>query len=293
MNKFATVNELKHTFLSGNVVLTKTIVIDNTEYKFKDSTSTHFKQLLDNKPSIVVYESSANNSWVALVWTNKNCSISPTDVQQLNVSNTSINEAEGNKLTISPKNIIGDTVSVTIKSIDVRSVKGKVDTGAEISSLHVDKYEINSESGRVKFTSKVLSPNIITLPLYDHQAVKSANGVQYRPVVELDVKINDRVIPNVLFNLSDRAHMDYPILIGKNVLEKGKFLIDPSLSEQTINWEVLTSVVTENLPAVEPVVDDETIKEVYDLLKNKDVKFSDLIKYIKTEITESFNDLEH
>ena len=41
------------------------------------------------------------------------------------------------------------------------------------------------------------------------------------------IKMNGLVI-EAEFTLADRAHMNYPLLIGQNILKKGNFLIDPN-----------------------------------------------------------------
>ena len=127
--------------------------------------------------------------------------------------------------------VLGDSTEVTFVTLRGHNLKGKVDTGADVSSLHVDHWHIDNVKKTVSFSSKALTggDTVITLPLQDQQAVKSAgNGVKYRPIIALDVKINGKLLNNVLFNLSDRTGMEYPVLVGKNILERGKFTINPS-----------------------------------------------------------------
>lgn len=130
-----------------------------------------------------------------------------------------------------PANEIGSTVEVKFTNISNNTVlTGKVDTGADISSLHATEYRIGDN--RVTFTCPELSNNNITVPLITQQAVKSSDGGQeYRPVIALNVKINDKLMTNVEFNLNDRGNMKFPVLIGKNILVKGGFKIDPRLDE--------------------------------------------------------------
>ena len=124
--------------------------------------------------------------------------------------------------------VIGDVV---ILKIDLPSgtgaIKGKVDTGAEICSLHAD--QIQMSEGSVKFINKELSDNVITAPLTEKQAVKSSDGgIEYRPVIVLDVVVNDKPVKQVQFNLNDRSIMEYGCLVGQNLLEKTGFMINPS-----------------------------------------------------------------
>lgn len=213
-----------------------------------------------------------------------------------------INEAtnvQGNQ------NVIGDTATVRFTSLPGSgALKAKVDTGADLCSLHAEKWVINNN--KVHFNCPKLSPNTLSLPLRDHQTVKSASGTQYRPVVELNIKVNDKLLSNIMFNITDRTGMDYPVLLGRNALEKGRFLIDPSLAEQIeMDKPPLDASVKE--PDMEDVVDDaeatapeqtgdlgdDKLKQIYDLMKDSDITFSDLIKYIRTQVTKTFEDIKY
>jgi len=130
-----------------------------------------------------------------------------------------------------PDNEIGSTVETRFTNIlGSAPLKGKVDTGADVSSLHATEHNI--QDGRVTFICPELSSNRITVPLVTQQTVKSSDGGQeYRPVISLNVKVNGKLMTNVEFNLNDRGNMKFPVLIGKNILIKGGFKIDPRLDE--------------------------------------------------------------
>ena len=64
-------------------------------------------------------------------------------------------------------------------------------------------------------------------PLIAKRTVRSAQGKAIRPVVKVSVRIKNRRM-RASFTVIHRAHMDYPILIGRNLLKKN-FLIDPAL----------------------------------------------------------------
>jgi len=131
--------------------------------------------------------------------------------------------------------VVGDIVLLKIAlPTGVIALKGKVDTGADISSLHVDSTP-KIVGDTVRFENHNASGNIITAPLIGKQAVKSADGgVEYRPIIELDVEVNGKKISKAQFNLNNRSKMDHEILIGQNILEKGGFLVDPSENENTM-----------------------------------------------------------
>jgi len=155
------------------------------------------------------------------------------------------NTNNGDSVNIPKEKIIGDIVDVIITSMPgSKTIKGKVDTGADVSSLHAEDYQISN--GQVTFTTPELSENQITVPVIEKQAIKLSNAdMEYRPVIELNIKINDQQLSNVMFNLNDRGAMTYPMLVGQNVLECGGFMIDPRIDmvedveDYEVDWEAL------------------------------------------------------
>lgn len=141
-----------------------------------------------------------------------------------------------------PDNEIGSTVEVRFTNIPGSvPMKGKVDTGADISSLHATEHSI--ENGQVTFMCPELSRNRITVPLITQQTVKSSDGGhEYRPVIKVNVKVNGKLMNDVEFNLNDRGNMKFPVLIGKNILIKGGFKIDPRLDENYDDEEVTIDI---------------------------------------------------
>jgi hypothetical protein len=186
---------------------------------------------------------------------------------------------------IDKENLIGATAMMKVTSLSHSGeLKCRVDTGATISSIHCDGWKVNGES--VTFTNKELSPNAITLPLITHQATKSSDGrVENRPVIELNVRINGKVLQGMQFNLNNREHMEYPVLIGQNVLQKGKFLIDPSMvsEEGEDDFEIDYDSLMEELEPLLLESADSTEKEeqtrtVLEVLRESDITFSDFVK---------------
>jgi len=221
------------------------------------------------------------------------------------------------------RDVIGETMELRFTNLPSSNIlKGKVDTGADISSLHCDNYDIDKASNRITFSCSHLSNNNITLPLNDIQAVKTADGVKNRPVIELSIKVGDKVIENVKFNLKNRADMEHPVLIGQNILDAGKFLIDPSkesimedqkLETHDVDWEHLSmiarsipdSVVDDLLPnpdedrvetnvmddindevdvhdEMHGVDHDEDIHSLVEILRKSDISFSDIITHLES-----------
>jgi len=90
-------------------------------------------------------------------------------------------------------------------------VLARIDTGATSSSLDsalAKKLELHSSTKT--------------------KTIRSASGTKKRPMVTVTIQLRQNTL-NQEFTLVDRAHMTYPVLIGQNILTKGKYLIDPLL----------------------------------------------------------------
>ncbi|MCA9496119.1 MAG: ATP-dependent zinc protease [Nanoarchaeota archaeon] len=85
----------------------------------------------------------------------------------------------------------------------------KIDTGADSSSI--DEELVKSVGNK-----KIISYKII----------RSALGRHKRPIVKLDV-VFQGIHFHENFTVSDRKNLKYKILIGKDILRKEGFLVDP------------------------------------------------------------------
>ncbi len=93
--------------------------------------------------------------------------------------------------------------------INEHLVTAKVDTGAKYNSI-----------------SSTLARKLNLGPVIRKIKIKTSNGYSKREVVKAKITIKGRKI-NALFNIAERSHMNYPVLIGTRTLKKG-FLINPS-----------------------------------------------------------------
>lgn len=111
-----------------------------------------------------------------------------------------------------PRPILGLTEEVFLKRDHCQSkLTARIDSGATSSSIDqslVDQFSLG----------QVLHSRI----------VKSASGIKERPIIKVKIKIAGKIIESE-FNVADRSHMTYPLLIGQNILKQGKFIIDPLL----------------------------------------------------------------
>jgi len=103
--------------------------------------------------------------------------------------------------------ILGLTEEIKIKG---NVIKARVDTGARRCSID-------------KFIAKKLKLG----PIIGEREYRSANGRTHRPVIEEEIVLKG-VKMKILINLANRGHMKYDFLIGREVLKKGEFLIDPN-----------------------------------------------------------------
>lgn len=120
-------------------------------------------------------------------------------------------------------------------------IQGKVDTGATFCSLHAENIQVKRSpygTDEEEIVSFVFNKMNYSMNLEQYQAISSADGgVSQRPVVRFDVRIKDQIFHDVLFNLNDRSQMEDILLVGTNLLGKGKFLVDPA--KESVDWDYI------------------------------------------------------
>lgn len=309
-DEYANLDEVKQAWASGQFKFQEKILIAGLPYAYYRSGPKEFYDAIaGGKNPYVVYHTPAQykeeakaagmNQWVVFLWGSPDgAKLVPYDIR-------TVTSARGQPM-YEQQETIGDValLKLTLPS-GVVALKGKVDTGAEVSSLHCDgKPQVVGQM--VKFMSRNASANAITAPLVQQQAVSSADGgTEYRPVIELDVEVNGKRVSNAMFNLNDRSKMEYPVLIGQNILEKTGFLVDPrqngvSESEEWLTEEQLAEAdieefVFEDVEQLIDVdaVDYELLTKVYEMLDDADLSMKDLFKHVRTKAIERIEDLEH
>jgi hypothetical protein len=90
-----------------------------------------------------------------------------------------------------------------------RELLARVDTGAALCSVDLD-----------------VAAELHFGPIIKARKVKSSNASMKRPIVRGEIEVEGKKIITS-FSISDRSHMNYPVLIGRNALKKLGFLIDP------------------------------------------------------------------
>lgn len=297
MREFDTVDQLASSFVDGDFELEPEFLLAGARYRFSIQSETTIAECIAGKRPFAIYESNSINQ-IILFWIGKGNTVIPGGVLETTNQDTQyateelVVEDNGQKITIRPDQLVGDVAMIKFTSLSSpKELQGKVDTGATISSLHADHYKINGNT--VTFTCEPLGSNSLTVPLKTQHAVRSPDGgTNYRPVIMLNVKINGKLVNNVEFNLNDRGNMDQPVLIGQNLLQAGKFYVDPSKKEvaeydfdnvDKMIENVQVSVVTESK--------EEAIAQLYAKMLDSNVNFRDLVRYMKGEITKT--DIEY
>ena len=138
-----------------------------------------------------------------IITTNDQVSSDKTDVKT---------DVEPEKVDLSKT--LNSTETVTIHRI-LDNVEARIDTGAKLSSLHVDDVIVEGEV--VKFKRNDIT---YTVGLCKNVLIKNvALGTSFeRPCVRLDITINGQRYNGVLFTLNNRSNMKYEVLVGRNVL---------------------------------------------------------------------------
>ena len=133
--------------------------------------------------------------------------------------------------------IIGRVENINIMPQQLK-MKGRIDTGAGICSLHavdIVKFERDGDAW-VRFavapTKKrpgdaAVAPVYFERPVQRHLSIKQLSGTpQNRPVVEMTLAIGE-LEEKVEVTLTDRSGYLYPVLIGRNFL-RDRALVDVS-----------------------------------------------------------------
>jgi hypothetical protein len=120
------------------------------------------------------------------------------------------------------KTLIGGVEEVVLFPWGVK-LPARIDTGAALTSL--DVRDLTVKRGVAQFRLPEKYGNVlIKLPVIRHCNVRSSGFRERRPVVEIELCVGSKRM-RVHVNLSDRSHLEYPLILGRNVLIQG-FIVD-------------------------------------------------------------------
>lgn len=130
---------------------------------------------------------------------------------------------------------VGRVENVGLDDMDMK-LKARIDTGAGVSSMNAKIIKIippvlagGKERVRFELTDHKGHASIIERNIVEWINIKNkgaAGGFTKRPVIVTDLCLGGKRV-EARVNLADRADFIYPVLIGRNMLKTGDYIIDP------------------------------------------------------------------
>jgi hypothetical protein len=124
----------------------------------------------------------------------------------------------------SSKQLVGQMEQVWLQNLQL-SLPARIDTGAETASLDARNIELFERDGRRWVRFEILHPEtreplLIERKLKRMVAIVQSNmaEAERRPVIKLGVTLGS-ISQTAEFTLSNRSHLDYQLLIGRNILQ--------------------------------------------------------------------------
>ena len=134
------------------------------------------------------------------------------------------------------KVVIGRKDKVDFPKLGLYDVDAKVDTGAYTSSIHCRDLKVIDKGGEKYIRFILISPSqpsynkVLTRPIYAKRRVKNSFGqVGRRYIIRTQISLFGERF-EIELSLTDRSKMDYPVLLGRKLLNKG-FIVDVSKSD--------------------------------------------------------------
>jgi len=238
--QFSNFAELKKEFIQGKISATNTYLkVDNIVYQYYNSPERSFKDLLSGEKSgIIIFSLNKQEDnikrfeevrkddlydRIILYWKVKDDAIVPIKAISIHSKRVLVNEK---------KQVLSRMVEVEIPFAP-EPIQAKVDTGADMCSLHGMNIKVDESNSTVSFT---FSGKRFKMNMSEIANIKTSdNGGESRPVIKINMKVDGKPISDVKCNLNDRSEMAVEMLLGSNVLRKGDFLIDPIMED--IDWE--------------------------------------------------------
>ena len=143
----------------------------------------------------------------------------------------SIQQIQGVSLNEVDIKTVGWIENGQISGID-KDIKFKLDTGAKTSSINaeiLEKPDNESESGgmiKFKYTNTEGIEKVFERPVERWVKIK---GEGRRPVVKMQFCVAGRWVEEEA-NLADRDDFNYSVLVGRNMLKKGKLAVNSAES---------------------------------------------------------------
>jgi hypothetical protein len=116
---------------------------------------------------------------------------------------------------------------IDIPILGLTGVKAKIDTGASISAIHSPFYDTIIKNGVSHVIYKMLSSDAVfsTNRFSVVNVTNSFGDTEIRYQVPITIKLNNEYFESQ-FTLTDRKELQDKVLIGKNIIQVGNFLVD-------------------------------------------------------------------
>ena len=132
------------------------------------------------------------------------------------------------------KKIIGRKDKVDFPKLKLFDIDAKIDTGAYTTSIHCHNVKTKKAGSKEYVIFDLLDPSHsdynnkkFKLPVHNIKKVKNSFGQsEKRFIVKTDIVIFGEKI-EIEMSLSDRTKMQYPVLIGRKLLNK-RYIVDVS-----------------------------------------------------------------
>jgi hypothetical protein len=130
------------------------------------------------------------------------------------------------------KKTIGRVEWVELPELKIK-IRARIDTGAKTTSMHATSIEEITQQGQLLVKFQTLDNNGKAIELLrkveSFQKISNPGGFSSkRYVIKEKIKMGD-FEKMVSVNLNDRSHMDFKLLVGRNVL-LGRFVVDVARS---------------------------------------------------------------
>lgn len=128
------------------------------------------------------------------------------------------------------KRTIGSVDKVDLPLFHLQDIEAKIDTGANRSSIHCSKIELLDKDGVQELSFHIpldssKGDHAFTSRDFFKKKIKSSNGQsEERYIIKTIIVLFGKRI-KASFSLTDRAEMNYPILLGRRLL-KSRFVVD-------------------------------------------------------------------
>ena len=130
----------------------------------------------------------------------------------------------------SEKQIIGRVDKIDLPVFNLENIEAKVDTGANRSAIHCSSIELSeaADKAELRFHIPLDSSHghkVFSTTDFFKKRIKSSNGLsEERFIIKTTIVLFGRRI-KASFSLTDRAEMNYPILLGRKLLHT-RFIVD-------------------------------------------------------------------